>query len=295
VAPLRCLRGGATKIRTPGKDGVLDGDQRSHGTVSGDTDRSSDVDEPIRDPALRRRERRRLAVAITSTVLAIPLLIVEIAPGVDASPEATPAAHIGEVLAEGPNPEPPEVAAPVEALPAKAFGMVSGDELAAARPLAIFSGGDALRAAAVAEEEEAERARVVEEERLRRREEEAAAREAARRAEEARQAEIRAAEAADVEASDPAPAGGPTPEQWHALRMCESTNNYQAISGNRLYYGAYQFYQGTWDNTALLAGRDDLVGVRPDHASVADQDAMAQALYQRRGAGPWPHCGVHLR
>ena len=35
-------------------------------------------------------------------------------------------------------------------------------------------------------------------------------------------------------------------------------------------------------------------GVDPAAASAADQDAQALALYNRQGAGPWPHCGVHL-
>ena len=38
----------------------------------------------------------------------------------------------------------------------------------------------------------------------------------------------------------PAP-NGPTEEQWHNLRRCESTNNYQAISPSGTYRGAYQF------------------------------------------------------
>ena len=42
----------------------------------------------------------------------------------------------------------------------------------------------------------------------------------------------------------PAP-NGPTEEQWYALRRCESTNNYQAISPSGTYRGAYQFSQAT--------------------------------------------------
>jgi hypothetical protein len=241
---------------------------------------------------MRRRERRRLAVAVVSTAIAIPLLIVEVAPGADASPEGSPAAFVGDEVTDDETVEP--VAPEPEADPVpRAVGSVSGDDLAMPRLLGTFSGGDALRAAAAAEEAEAEAARLAEAERLRQIEEQEAALEAQREAER-RSAEQAAAEASPAPAPEPA-AAMPSAEQWHALRMCESSNNYQAISANRLYYGAYQFYQGTWDNTARLAGRGDLVGVRPDQASPADQDAMAQSLYQRRGDRPWPHCGVHLR
>ncbi len=57
------------------------------------------------------------------------------------------------------------------------------------------------------------------------------------------------------------------------LRMCESGGNYQINTGNG-FYGAYQFMISTWDRVAPMAGRPDLVGVRPDLASPADQDFM---------------------
>jgi len=89
--------------------------------------------------------------------------------------------------------------------------------------------------------------------------------------------------------------GGPSEDQWAALRNCEATGNYQVISGNGLYYGAYQFNIATWDSTAKNAGRNDLVGVPPNEASVADQDAMARQLYSERGDSPWPSCGRFLK
>jgi hypothetical protein len=282
-------------IEGPGKDGVLDGDQRLHGAVSGHPDRTDA--KPTRDPAMRRRERRRLAVAVVSTVIAIPLLIVEVAPGADASPDAARTAFVGDELADTVEPvdDPAADADDPEPEPLpKAVGTLSGDDLAGTRLLAIFSGGDQLRAEAELEALAAELARQEEAERLAA--EQAAAEEARRLAE--RQAAAEAAAAASEPTPAPAPAppsGGPSADQWHALRMCESSNNYQAVSTNRLYFGAYQFYPGTWDNTARIAGRDDLVGVRPDQASPADQDAMALSLWHRRGAQPWPHCGVHLR
>jgi hypothetical protein len=53
------------------------------------------------------------------------------------------------------------------------------------------------------------------------------------------------------------------------------------------YMGAYQFLQSTWNGAANHAGRPDLVGVPPNTASEYDQDDVAWALYQWRGAGPW--------
>ena len=89
------------------------------------------------------------------------------------------------------------------------------------------------------------------------------------------------------------PNGGPTAEQWAALRACESGGRYDAVSPTGRYRGAYQFSQSTWDWVASVAN-PELVGVDPIAASVEDQDAQAQALYDRQGASPWPHCGIHL-
>jgi peptidoglycan hydrolase CwlO-like protein len=69
-------------------------------------------------------------------------------------------------------------------------------------------------------------------------------------------------------------------------RMRESTNNYAAVSPAG-YYGAYQFLPSTWDVTAIRAGRNDLVGVLPSHASEYDQDELAWTLYLWQGKTPW--------
>lgn len=89
------------------------------------------------------------------------------------------------------------------------------------------------------------------------------------------------------------PPGGPTLEQWAALRNCESGGRYDAVSPSGRYRGAYQFSQTTWDWVASFAN-PALAGVDPITASVADQDSHARALYERQGARPWPHCGVYL-
>lgn len=78
----------------------------------------------------------------------------------------------------------------------------------------------------------------------------------------------------------------PTPEQWDALRHCESTNNYLVNTGNG-YYGAYQFDQSTWESVGGSG--------RPHWADPVVQDARARLLYARRGWTPWPICGRYLR
>lgn len=95
-------------------------------------------------------------------------------------------------------------------------------------------------------------------------------------------------------AAPPVSPGGPTAAQWAALRDCESHGDYQAVSSTGRYRGAYQFSQETWNMVASrLAGH--LSGVDPAAAAPADQDMMAQGLYDLAGPGQWPHCGRHLR
>lgn len=77
----------------------------------------------------------------------------------------------------------------------------------------------------------------------------------------------------------------PSPTEWALLRDCEASGDYGANTGNG-YYGAYQFDLGTWQSV----GGSGL----PSDASPAEQDARALALYQDRGAQPWPVCGALL-
>ena len=75
------------------------------------------------------------------------------------------------------------------------------------------------------------------------------------------------------------------------VRQRESGGNYGAVSPGGTYMGAYQFAQSTWNGTAQMAGRPDLVNVKPNLASPADQDQMAITLYRSAGAAPWGgHC-----
>lgn len=69
--------------------------------------------------------------------------------------------------------------------------------------------------------------------------------------------------------------------------QAESSGNYQAVSPTGQYMGAFQFSQATWNQAALLAGMPGLVGVPPNTASPADQDALAVALYSADGQQPW--------
>ncbi len=90
------------------------------------------------------------------------------------------------------------------------------------------------------------------------------------------------------------PGGPATPQELAALaciRQRESGGNYAIVSANGLYHGAYQFLQSTWNGAAQMAGRPDLVGVPPEKAAPADQDAVALALYRASGLAPWGgHC-----
>lgn len=82
-------------------------------------------------------------------------------------------------------------------------------------------------------------------------------------------------------------------EQLNRLRMCESTDNYRAISWSGLYRGGYQFDYRTWND---VASRHFpwLVGIDPAEAEPYWQDAMARALFSERGRQPWPVCGRRI-
>jgi resuscitation-promoting factor RpfB len=73
---------------------------------------------------------------------------------------------------------------------------------------------------------------------------------------------------------------------WAALAACESGGRPTAVSSSGTYRGMYQFSQGTWN---AVGGSGD-----PAAASADEQTYRAQLLYQRSGAGQWPHCGPRL-
>ena len=77
--------------------------------------------------------------------------------------------------------------------------------------------------------------------------------------------------------------GGGAGGNLAAIRACESSGNYGAVSANGKYRGAYQFDQQTWRS---VGGSGD-----PAAASPAEQDARASQLRSQRGSNPWPNCG----
>jgi hypothetical protein len=69
--------------------------------------------------------------------------------------------------------------------------------------------------------------------------------------------------------------------------QAESRGDYGAVSADGMYMGAFQFSQATWNMAAAQAGLSALVGVPPNLASKAEQDAVAVALYALDGNRPW--------
>lgn len=69
--------------------------------------------------------------------------------------------------------------------------------------------------------------------------------------------------------------------------QAESGGDYQAVSPNGLYMGAFQFSQATWNYAAQAAGLGSLVGVPPNTATKPEQDTVAVALYSLDGDRPW--------
>lgn len=95
-------------------------------------------------------------------------------------------------------------------------------------------------------------------------------------------------------APNPPRSSGSAPGGFLAcVRQRESRGNYTAVNGSSGAAGAYQFMPQTARNTAMHAGRPDLAGRPVTSWSPADQDAMAQHLYQWQGPGPWAASAPH--
>jgi len=95
-------------------------------------------------------------------------------------------------------------------------------------------------------------------------------------------AQLAAALAAPASSVDP-----PLNAFLQCVIQAESSGDYGAVSPNGRYMGAFQFSQATWDMAAGSAGRQDLVGMPPNLATKADQDAMAVTLFAMDGRQPW--------
>jgi hypothetical protein len=99
-------------------------------------------------------------------------------------------------------------------------------------------------------------------------------------------AAVRAAQ----QAAGNTPGAGANPVLNAFLRcvvQAESNGNYGAVSPGGQYMGAFQFSQATWNEAAQLAGMPQLIGVPPNQATPAEQDALAIALYNADGQQPW--------
>ncbi|WP_449386421.1 transglycosylase family protein [Cellulomonas soli] len=103
----------------------------------------------------------------------------------------------------------------------------------------------------------------------------------------ARPAPVASSSSSAPAAGGPIAAGGDADSlNWAALAACESGGNPTIVSSNGLYHGLYQFSVGTW----RAVGGAGL----PSAASADEQTARAKMLYNRSGAGQWPHCGPRL-
>lgn len=72
---------------------------------------------------------------------------------------------------------------------------------------------------------------------------------------------------------------------WAALAECESGGDPRAVNPAG-YYGLYQFSLSTWSS---VGGSGN-----PADASPEEQTYRAKLLYDKAGAGQWPHCGQYL-
>jgi hypothetical protein len=76
--------------------------------------------------------------------------------------------------------------------------------------------------------------------------------------------------------------------KWDNLAQCESTQNWDANTGNG-YKGGLQFSDATWRQ---YGGQQ--YATSADQASRAEQIAVAQKVQQEQGWQAWPHCSKRL-
>lgn len=76
--------------------------------------------------------------------------------------------------------------------------------------------------------------------------------------------------------------------KWDKLAQCESTQNWDANTGNG-YRGGLQFSDATWRQ---YGGHQ--YATSADQASRAEQIAVAQRVQQEQGWQAWPHCSKKL-
>jgi septal ring factor EnvC (AmiA/AmiB activator) len=112
-----------------------------------------------------------------------------------------------------------------------------------------------------------------------------AERDAARAAVQVERAQVALSAALAAERQNASGRADPGEAAWTRLRFCESGGVYTTNTGNG-FYGAYQFDLQTWRSM----GGSGL----PSSAPYWEQDLRAKALFQARGAQPWPLCGRFL-
>ncbi|MBW6433570.1 transglycosylase family protein [Actinoplanes hulinensis] len=72
---------------------------------------------------------------------------------------------------------------------------------------------------------------------------------------------------------------------WDVIAKCESGGRWHINTGNG-YYGGLQFSRSTWK-----ANGGARYAPTANRASKAEQIAIAEKLYKKRGLSPWPTCG----
>ena len=90
-------------------------------------------------------------------------------------------------------------------------------------------------------------------------------------------------------------ANAATEEQWDNVAHCESGGNPQAVSGDGMYRGLYQFTMSTWASLEFSASTWSGYGggryaSRADLASKAEQITIANKVLASQGWGAWPVC-----
>jgi resuscitation-promoting factor RpfA len=86
-----------------------------------------------------------------------------------------------------------------------------------------------------------------------------------------------------------APANSPESNAtWDRLAMCESTQNWEADTGNG-FKGGLQFTESTWRQ---FGGRE--YAAAPNEASREEQIAVAKQVQQEQGWNAWPTCTEKL-
>ncbi|WP_094604953.1 hypothetical protein SPSIL_017140 [Sporomusa silvacetica DSM 10669] len=93
--------------------------------------------------------------------------------------------------------------------------------------------------------------------------------------------ELLANELPDMPETRQTPDGDMANRVREAIFGQESGGDPTAYNADGEAFGKYQFQQGTWDGAAKLAGREDLVGEKPNTVSERDQDAVATAYIQK--------------